>query len=183
MANLIGGIIIFFATFFIVTLIGSILLIFGILDHIEEGLRRYGMDTRWTNKLKMSIMAKRLVAKNDCRGDFFLVDPHDHEEIFYDDFSDTFFKSTRQNVLGAELALNREFCTKGKAYLSTFYDLLMPNYPDEYKECVWNRHGSLLWIDIEHIFVSEPFLSVETDDEFHSPYHLLVFADLPQYSS
>lgn len=36
MTNLIGGIIIIFGAFFIVTLIASVLLIFGVMDNIEE---------------------------------------------------------------------------------------------------------------------------------------------------
>lgn len=129
----------------------------------------------WNNKIKMSIMAKRLAVKKDFRNDFFLADPRDHEELFYDDFSDSFFKSTKQTVLGAELALNRELSDEGLAHLSTFYDLLMPNYPDEYRNYIWNR-SKTTWIDIEHIFVDEPFMA---DEEFGVPYHLLVFTDLP----
>lgn len=126
------------------------------------------------SKIKMSIMAKRMAAKQDLWNDFFLTKTDN--ELFYDDFSDLFFYSNRLSVMGAEMALNREFAETGVGHLSTFYDILIPNYPEVYKKYGWTYDSGFVWIDVEHIWIDEPFMP----NEGYGEYYMLVFTDLPE---
>lgn len=49
---------------------------------------------------------------------------HDDKQLFYDDFSGRYFESTMENVLNAELQINRMLAQDTGVYLNEFYDLL-----------------------------------------------------------
>lgn len=49
---------------------------------------------------------------------------HDDKQLFYDDFSGRYFESTMENVLNAELKINRMLAQDTGVYLNEFYDLL-----------------------------------------------------------
>lgn len=47
-----------------------------------------------------------------------------NKQLFYDDFSGRYFESTMENVLNAELKINRMLAQDTGVYLNEFYDLL-----------------------------------------------------------
>jgi hypothetical protein len=49
---------------------------------------------------------------------------HDGKQLFYDDFSGRYFESTMENVLNAELQINRLLAQDGGVYLNEFYEFL-----------------------------------------------------------
>lgn len=49
---------------------------------------------------------------------------HDGNQLFYDDFSGRYFESTMENVLNAELKINRMLAQDTGVYLNEFYELL-----------------------------------------------------------
>lgn len=67
-------------------------------------------------------------------------DEDDYEEedntlLFYDEYSQTYFNATMEDVLKAEMQLNRDFQYHGIAVLNEFYDLLkLPR--TEFGECL-----------------------------------------------
>lgn len=48
----------------------------------------------------------------------------DNKQLFYDDYSGRYFESTMEDVLRAELEINKLLCVCGGAYLNEFYDAL-----------------------------------------------------------
>lgn len=52
------------------------------------------------------------------------IQVHDGKQLFYDDFSGRYFESTMENVLNAELKINRMLAQDTGVYLNEFYDLL-----------------------------------------------------------
>lgn len=108
----------------------------------------------------------------------FIFDPHmKARELFYDDFSDTYYWSSRVAILAAELAVNRRFQEEGYVSLGTYYDLVgNQSVPQEYQLYYWtvdNPYG-YYWIDFDHIFME----ASETPDG-RCDCHMIIFADQP----
>lgn len=76
------------------------------------------------------------------------------EELFFDEWSKTWFRSTKAAVRMAEYHLNRNFHLGGFASLKQFYEFLgLPAIPYEFDHCGWGFEfieGGCYWIDFEH---------------------------------
>lgn len=53
-----------------------------------------------------------------------VIDETDGKQLFYDEFSERYFRSTMETILNAEYELNREVTIGGAAFLNEFYELL-----------------------------------------------------------
>lgn len=81
--------------------------------------------------------------------------PSDGKRLFYDEYSERYFESTIENVLGAEYALNRMMAIDYGVYLNEFYDLLGIDTVDYgnymgwsvYELCETQWHS---WVEFEH---------------------------------
>lgn len=62
------------------------------------------------------------IAKDHYEDDDVQVD--DGKQLFYDEFSNRYFESTMENVLNAELQINRLLAQDGGVYLNEFYEFL-----------------------------------------------------------
>lgn len=74
--------------------------------------------------------------------------------IFYEPFSDTFFKSTYSRVLQAEYTLNRNFVLGEVVTLNDWFTYLgLPRRADGEYYCwdiCWSGNDSIYWIDFNH---------------------------------
>ena len=108
----------------------------------------------------------------------FVFDPHmKARELFYDEFSDTYYWSNRVAILAAELAVNRRFQEEGYVPVSMYYDLVgNHSAPREYQMHYWtvdNTYG-YYWIDFDHVFME----ASETPDGRYDC-HMIIFVDQP----
>jgi hypothetical protein len=83
------------------------------------------------------------------------IETNGDEILFYDNFSDQFFLSTRVRVSQAEYNLNRNISMDGYASLNEFYEYLDIEPVDGGEELGWSDGGNLTrywqsWIDFEH---------------------------------
>jgi hypothetical protein len=83
------------------------------------------------------------------------IEVEDNKQLFYDDYSGRYFESTMEDVLRAELEINKLLCVCGGAYLNEFYDALgIP--PVDYGEHMgWSTFMMLetcwdAWLGFEH---------------------------------
>lgn len=79
----------------------------------------------------------------------------DEKLLFYDYFSERYFRSTMEEVMQAEYDINRELHTKDYAYLNEFYDLLGLDHIQSGWDLGWSMGASLshywkTWIDFRH---------------------------------
>lgn len=78
-----------------------------------------------------------------------------NKQLFYDEFSKTYFESTMEDVLQAEYEVNRMIANEGGAYLYEFYNYLNIPYEPYAKELGWSQ-GILsamywtYWLDFDH---------------------------------
>lgn len=77
------------------------------------------------------------------------------EELFYDDFSGQFFKSTVLKVSRAQYNVNRNIHTRGWAELNEFYEELGIDDFDKYKALGWAEGGNYemywqAWVDFNY---------------------------------
>lgn len=80
------------------------------------------------------------------------VEEHSSEpKLFYDVYSDRFFKTTIEQVITAEYHLNRNYILRGSAILNELYDFLGIS-PTTYGEIVgWAPvDDGMYWIDFNH---------------------------------
>ena len=78
-------------------------------------------------------------------------DAEEDTRLFYDSFSERYFKSTISKVLLAEYHLNRNFTLGMIPSLNDFYDFLGLSRTKEGDSIGWtNSDGSYYWIDFNH---------------------------------
>ena len=84
-----------------------------------------------------------------------LEKPDYNKQLFYDEFSKTYFESTTEDVLRAEYNINKTIANEGGAFLYEFYDYLNIPYEPYAKELGWSQ--SILsdmywtyWLDFDH---------------------------------
>lgn len=108
----------------------------------------------------------------------FVFDPHiKARELFYDEFSDTYYWSNRVAILAAELAVNRRFQEEGYVPVSMYYDLVgNHSAPKEYQMHYWTADDpdDYYWIDFDHIFIN----AEDTPEGVHNC-HMIVFIERP----
>lgn len=128
-----------------------------------------------TQRDKWLIDSKRLAAKIHHRiPKDFLYDSQ-NKELFYDEFSDVYYYSTKTALIAAELAINRELSFKGEVFISTFYDIVGCDAPEIYRKYGWSAElQDELWIDVDHIFIDGE------DNPEHRDYHMIVFFQRPK---
>ena len=84
-----------------------------------------------------------------------MKNPDDNKELFYDEFSKTYFEATKEEVLQAEYDINRMIATESGAALYEFYECLNLPYEPYAKELGWSQ-GILsdmywtYWLDFDH---------------------------------
>lgn len=123
------------------------------------------------------VWLKRKMAKSRGRipNDFIFDTNMKARELFYDEFSDTYYWSNRVAVVAAELAVNRKLQETGYVELSTYYDLLGHHYvPNEFKTYFWSA-DECFWIDFDHIFIE-----AENTPEGIYDCHMIIFVERPQ---
>jgi hypothetical protein len=64
------------------------------------------------------------IAKDHYIKDEIPADEDDGKTLFYDEFSNRYFRSTMEEVLRAEYSINRDLVMRDYAYLNEFYDYL-----------------------------------------------------------
>lgn len=126
--------------------------------------------------LDEKVWVKRKMAKS--RGKIpndFIFDPHmRNRELFYDEFTDTYYWSNRVAILAAELAVNRKLQEKGYVQLQTYYDIVGHHaIPKDYLTYYWSA-DDVFWIDFDHIFIP----AEDTPDGIHDC-HMIIFVDHP----
>ena len=99
------------------------------------------------------------------------------DTLFYDSFSDRWFRSSMMAVTAAEYYLNRRYVMNGHAYLSDFYGFLGLAVDPRATELGWEIPSSLedddvLWLDFEHNRVTD-----RGDDE---TFYEIIFCREPQ---
>lgn len=84
-----------------------------------------------------------------------IENPDINKQLFYDEFSKTYFESTMEKVLQAEYNINRMIANESGAALFEFYDYLNIPYEPYAKELGWSQ--SILsdmywtyWLDFDH---------------------------------
>lgn len=76
---------------------------------------------------------------------------NEEEVLFYDAFSDRYFRSTVSRVLQAEYHLNRNYVLRGYVSINEFYDFLGISHIDGGDDIGWNGcEGDITWIDFDH---------------------------------
>lgn len=123
-----------------------------------------------TSKETLNILIKRMLSKHDYNQIAFIKDDPGNE-LFYDQFSGTFFKSNKASILAAECVLNRELILNGSVNVNEFYKIVgMHSKYIENQPYGWNKKD-VDWIEFDHILV-------DSDVTNDIPYHLIVM--LPQ---
>lgn len=76
---------------------------------------------------------------------------NEEEALFYDSFSDRYFRSTVSRILQAEYHLNRNYVLRGYVSVNEFYDFLGISNIDGGDDIGWNGcDGDIMWIDFDH---------------------------------
>ena len=84
------------------------------------------------------------------------IEPKDETQLFYDEFSGRYFRSTPTRVMLAEYNVNRGIHHHGGALLSEFYkDVGLEDDVEEYSEIGWTEGGNYenywqAWVDFNH---------------------------------
>lgn len=124
-----------------------------------------------TSKESLNILIKRMLSKHDYDQLSFIRDDPGRE-LFYDQFSGTFFKSSKEAILAAECILNRELILNGVVNVDEFYKIVgMHSKYIENRPYGWNKKD-INWIEFDHILVDAEFTQ-------EIPYHLIVMIPQP----
>lgn len=83
------------------------------------------------------------------------IEVEDNKQLFYDEFSRTYFESTIEAVQQAEYYLNRDIMMRGWVELSEFYEALDIDTPYNDAGYGWSDGGNLArywqaWVDFNH---------------------------------
>lgn len=86
--------------------------------------------------------------------------------LFYDEFTDIWFRSSFAAVRTAEYHLNRNFCLGADISLDDFYEFLGVELPYEFRESLfWGEFlmdNAMVWLDFDHI----PAFSKEKNEQY-----------------
>lgn len=98
---------------------------------------------------------KRIRSRNASYGQYADIVLYEGEELFYDEFSGHFFKSTMPEVLNAEQFVNDQFSDNHYCELGTFYDYLGIETPEYgwvlgWSEKVGRDTYGYTWVHFEH---------------------------------
>ena len=120
-----------------------------------------------TNRERLQIMARVEMSKHDPYSDFIKYNP-EKDELYFDQFSNRFFTSTKPAIMAAEFAVNRALNYNGECDLDDFYRIcgLMPLD----KHYIWKKHHNT-WVDFDHIYVDH-------EDGFEV-YHVIIMIPEP----
>lgn len=137
-------------------------------DYKKKAEDLFGEDA--DNRIKEEI-AKDKYVKTEVKDD---------EILFYDCFSERYFKSTLMKVSQAEYNVNRDIHTRGWAELNEFYERLGIDDFEKYEALGWAEGGNYemywqAWVDFNHnritmddgtecisiMFIQEPYVGYE----------------------
>lgn len=79
-------------------------------------------------------------------------DINESVHLFYEPYSQTFFKSTFKKILNAQYHFNRNFCLRGYASMDEYLDFLgiKPERKEDYKIIGWDWYEELYWVDFNN---------------------------------
>lgn len=75
---------------------------------------------------------------------------NEEKRLFYDEYSERFFKSKISQVAQAEYHLNRNFALKGMEEVNTWYTFLGIPLVSEENNKMWIYEDGICWIDFSH---------------------------------
>lgn len=81
--------------------------------------------------------------------------------MFYDVYSDRYFRSTISRVLEAEYHINRNFVLGGIVSVADFYSFLGLSYEDGGDDYVWVMEDDMYWIDFDNSKRDDGVLTIE----------------------
>lgn len=95
------------------------------------------------------------MAKDNYNKKDIIDDETDGKQLFYDEFSERYFRSTMETILNAEYELNKEVTIGGAAFLNEFYELLGIPRVDYGDYLGWSApalHDMYweAWVDFDH---------------------------------
>lgn len=123
-----------------------------------------------TNKDKIRMLSRMEMAKHYPEIAF--EEDDSPGELFFDQHSERFFRSTKTKVLWAENYMNRSLHKEGECYINDFYRLLglEPINPDER----WSLENGYVWLDFDHTYV-------DYEDEYDTYYIITIIPDPDWY--
>ena len=129
----------------------------------------------YNQKIKSQILAKRNMARFEGRLKDFCNTSNALSELFYDQFSGLFFKSTTASILAAELAINRELASSLECPVAMYYDMLGIDYSSLMLDqpYYWYIDDDTYWVDFDHVYIDS--------DIQHPPYHLIAMIPEPTF--
>lgn len=90
-------------------------------------------------------------------------------ELFFDEWSGTFFRSSKTAILWGEMFVNKSLHKDGKCYVNDFYEKIgMTTFNEEF---VWELSGRCQWVDFDHIYVDQ--------EDGSESYYYIVFIPEP----
>lgn len=94
------------------------------------------------------------IVKDECE-EIDIPDDNDGKQLFFDCFSNRYFRSTMEKVLDAEYQINRELVMKDYAYLNEFYEFLDIEPIESGYRLGWSNgacftHYWQTWLDFGH---------------------------------
>lgn len=134
----------------------------------ENALRQYRYEVagRYGNEVDKDIIATIAADKAEkvniyadtafgtCCSGLDIDNLHEQELVFFDNYSNRFFKSTFGRVLQAEYHLNRNFQLCGTVMLNDFYEFLGIDKTEQGDHIGWGQNlwnDGICWIDFNHI--------------------------------
>lgn len=131
--------------------------------------------TDMTNREKIRILSRVEMSKHypDYGFDYEdLMSNGKNDELFFDQFSERFFKTSKVKLLYAENFLNRSLHKEGECSINEFYHLigLTPLEHDE----KWRLDDGYIWLDFDHTYV-------DYEDEYDAYYIVDIIPDPDLY--
>ena len=120
----------------------------------DKVVELYGKETH--NKIISSIAAEKsdnkvITAGCICTNASLDFGGNEEELLFYDVFSDRYFRSTISRVLQAEYHLNRNYVLRGYSSINEFYEFLGISTVNGGDDIGWNGcDGEISWIDFDN---------------------------------
>lgn len=114
----------------------------------------FGKETH--DKIISSIAAEKsnddvITAGSICKNASLEFGDDGEEVLFYDVFSDRYFRSTISRVLQAEYHLNRNYVLRGYVSINEFYEFLGISTVDGGDDVGWSCcDGEISWVDFDH---------------------------------
>ena len=100
-------------------------------------------------------LVRNSIAKDKYEEANIKIDEDDKKRLFYDEFSEQYFRATTADVLKAEYEVNKEMAQNGGVALNRFYELLgidKLKLSDEvgWSICMLSDMYWTFWIDFDH---------------------------------